>query len=117
MRIESSYFLQFLLPPRSAAALHVYFPDPWPKKKHRRHRLINEHFPALALAALAPDGVVYLRTDDTDYFQQMTEVFATSREFQKVETPPELAELTTDFERDFNSRGIQTLRAAYCLNF
>ena len=117
VRIESSYFLQFLLPPRSAAALHVYFPDPWPKKKHRRHRLINEHFPALALAALAPDGVVYLRTDDTDYFQQMTEVFATSREFQKVETPPELAELTTDFERDFNSRGIQTLRAAYCLNF
>jgi len=117
VRIESSYFLRFLLPPRSAAALHVYFPDPWPKKKHRRHRLINEHFPALALAALAPDGVVYLRTDDTDYFQQMTEVFATSREFQKVETPPELAELTTDFERDFNSRGIQTLRAAYCLNF
>jgi len=117
VRIESSYFLRFLLPPRSAAALHVYFPDPWPKKKHRRHRLINEHFPALALAALAPDGVVYLRTDDADYFQQMTEVFATSREFQKVETPPELAELTTDFERDFNSRGIQTLRAAYCLNF
>ena len=117
VRIESSYFLRFLLPPRSAAALHVYFPDPWPKKKHRRHRLINEHFPALARAALAPGGVIYLRTDDADYFQQMTEVFATSREFQKVETPPELAELTTDFERDFNSRGIQTLRAAYCLNF
>jgi len=113
VRIESSYFLQYLLPPHSAVALHVYFPDPWPKKKHRRHRLINENFPALARAALAPGGLVYLRTDDADYFQQMTEVFAASPEFQKVETPTELAELTTDFERDFNSKGIQTLRAAY----
>jgi len=115
VRIESSYFLQHLLPPRSAAALHIYFPDPWPKKKHRKHRLIGESFPALARAALAPGGVVYLRTDDADYFQQMTEVFAASREFQKVETPAALAELPTDFEREFNSKGIQTLRAAYQL--
>ena len=113
VRIESSYFLQYLLPPRSAMALHVYFPDPWPKKKHRRHRLIGEGFPALARAAFAPGGMVYLRTDDTDYFQQMTEVFAASREFRKIETPAELAEITTDFERDFNSKGIHTLRAAY----
>ena len=115
VRIESSYFLQFLLPPHSAAALHIYFPDPWPKKKHRRHRLINEYFSALARAALVPAGAVYLRTDDADYFQQMTEVFAASLEFQKIETPMELAELTTDFERDFNSKGIRTLRAAYQL--
>ncbi|HTA95167.1 MAG TPA: hypothetical protein VK769_03505, partial [Verrucomicrobiae bacterium] len=52
VRIESSYFLQFLLPPHSAAALHVYFPDPWPKKRHHKNRLINENFPALAHAAL-----------------------------------------------------------------
>jgi tRNA (guanine-N7-)-methyltransferase len=113
VRIESSYFLQYLLPPHSAAALHIYFPDPWPKKKHRRHRLISGNFPVLARTALAPGGVVYLRTDDTDYFQQMTEVFAASGEFQKVETPAELAELPTDFEREFVARGIQTLRAAY----
>ena len=50
----------------------MYFPDPWPKQKHRRHRLINEHFPALARGALGPGGSVYLRTDDADYFQQMT---------------------------------------------
>jgi tRNA (guanine-N7-)-methyltransferase len=113
VRIESSYFLQYLLPPHSAVVLHVYFPDPWPKKKHRRHRLIGESFPALARAALAPGGVVYLRTDDTDYFQQMREVFAANREFKKVETPAELAEITTDFEREFRARNIQTLRAAY----
>ena len=113
VRIESAYFLQYLLPPHSAAAVHVYFPDPWPKKKHRRHRLINEQFPALARAALVPGGTVFLRTDDTDYFQQMTEVFDAAKEFEKTETPASLAEITTDFERGFNAQGIPTLRAAY----
>jgi tRNA (guanine-N7-)-methyltransferase len=113
VRIESSYFLQWLLPPYSISALHIYFPDPWPKKKHRKNRLINENFPARARAALAPDGKIYLRTDDADYFAQMTEVFGADKNFRKIETPAELAELPTDFERDFNARGIPTLRMAY----
>ena len=115
VRIESAYFLEYLLPPHSASALHIYFPDPWPKKKHRRHRLIGESFPALARRALAPGGTVFLRTDDADYFQQMNEVFAAAKEFRKVETPAALAETTTDFERDFNAQGIPTLYAAYQL--
>jgi tRNA (guanine-N7-)-methyltransferase len=115
IRIESAYFLEFLLPPHSALALHVYFPDPWPKKKHRRHRLIGESFPALARQALAPGGTVFLRTDDADYFQQMNEVFAIAKEFEETETPPALAEITTDFEREFNAQGIPTLRAAFRL--
>jgi tRNA (guanine-N7-)-methyltransferase len=113
LRIESSYFLQWLLPPHSISALHIYFPDPWPKKKHHKNRLINENFSTLARAALAPGGKIYLRTDDADYFQQMTEVFSADKNFQKIETPIGLAELLTDFESDFNSKGIQTLRAAF----
>jgi tRNA (guanine-N7-)-methyltransferase len=113
VQIESSYFLKYLLPPRSASVLHIYFPDPWPKKRHRKNRLINDSFPQLAGTALAPDGVVYLRTDDEDYFAQMTDVFGASADFQKIETPTELAALLTDFEREFCARGIQTLRAAY----
>ena len=117
VRIESSYFLQYLLPPRAASALHVYFPDPWPKKKHHKNRLVNESFPALARAALAPGGAVYLRTDDADYFRQMTEVFGADKKLEEIETPAGLAELPTDFERDFNSKGIQTLRGAYRFKF
>jgi tRNA (guanine-N7-)-methyltransferase len=115
VRIESAYFLQYLLPANSAQALHIYFPDPWPKKKHRRHRLINDHFPTLARAALAPGGQVFLRTDDADYFQQMNEVFGAAKAFESSGTPDELAEIVTDFERDFNAQGIPTLRAAYQL--
>ncbi len=113
VRIESSYFLEYLLPPHSVSVLHVYFPDPWPKKKHRKYRLINERFPELARAVLAPGGAVFLRTDDADYFQQMTEVFGASREFERLETPHELATWLTDFEQEFHKRGIKTLRAAY----
>lgn len=113
IRIESSYFLRYLLPSNSTTALHIYFPDPWPKKKHRRHRLINEQFPALARAVLTPGGGVFLRTDDADYFAQMNEVFSAAGEFAPIETPSSLAEVTTDFEREFNAQGIPTLRAAY----
>src|SRR6266436_4962142 len=66
VRIESSYFLEYLLPRHSVAALHIYFPDPWPKRKHRRHRLINDRFPQLAYNVLIPDGKVYLRTADLE---------------------------------------------------
>jgi len=113
VRIESAYFLRFLLPPQSAAALHIYFPDPWPKKRHHKNRLINENFLALARKALAPGGKIYLRTDDADYFSQMTLVFAAEEKFQEIETPVELMEISTDFEKEFSARGIKTLRAAY----
>ncbi len=113
IRIESSYFLEYLLPPHAASVLHVYFPDPWSKKKHRRHRLINDRFPALTHLALAPAGVVFLRTDDEDYFAQMTQVFTAAARFYPVATPPILAGLLTDFEKDFQEQGKNTFRAAY----
>lgn len=115
MRIEAGYFLEFLLPPRSARTLHVYFPDPWPKRKHRKHRLVNERFPGLASHVLMPQGVVYLRTDDADYFAQMREVFDADKRFRFEETPDPLASVITDFEREFRARSIVTLRAAYRL--
>jgi tRNA (guanine-N7-)-methyltransferase len=113
LRIESAYFLQYLLPAHSATAIHVYFPDPWPKRKHRRYRLINEEFPALAEHALASRGQVYLRTDDRDYFEQMESVFANAKTFERVETPAELAGVLSDFEKDFHAKGIPTLSASY----
>ncbi|MGA2554893.1 MAG: tRNA (guanosine(46)-N7)-methyltransferase TrmB [Verrucomicrobiota bacterium] len=113
VRLEASYFLEYLLPQHSVQAIHVYFPDPWPKRRHHKHRLINEHFAHTARQALLPAGMVWLRTDDANYFAQMRAVFAASPFFQETETPPALASLVTDFERDFTQKGIQTLRAAY----
>ncbi len=113
VRIESAYFLEYLLPPHCVTALHIYFPDPWPKQKHRKFRLINERFSTLAHQVLVPGGRVYLRTDDADYFQQMQSVFAADQRFHPVETSADLTAVRTDFERDFNAQGIVTRRAAY----
>ena len=115
VRIEAAYFLDYLLPKKSIAALHVYFPDPWPKRRHRRKRLINDQFTESASKILEPGGVVYLRTDDIDYFTQMNQVFRASPGFQPVETPANLAAIVTDFEREFLARGVQTQRAAFRL--
>lgn len=113
LRLEASYVIEFMIPPESIDALHVYFPDPWPKRKHRKNRLINERFTDVAAKALKVGGVVYLRTDDLDYFQQMTRVFGANARFEAVETPKELSEVVTDFERNFHLRGVVTNRAAY----
>lgn len=115
LRIEGSYLLEYLLPAKAIQGLHIYFPDPWPKRRHWKNRLVNERFPALAAKILAAGGVVYLRTDNLPYFEQMTEVFAASPLFAKIETPAELAAVATDFERHFNAQGIPTQRAAYRL--
>ena len=113
MRIEAGYFLEYLLPHGSTEALHVYFPDPWPKRKHRRHRLIGARFPELAARVLTPAGITHLRTDDADYFAQMQEVFAADGRFVPCVTAAHLLERVTDFEREFHARGIPTLHASY----
>jgi len=115
LRIEARYVLQHLLPAAAFEAVHIYFPDPWPKDKHRRHRLIDEKFPALAQRILVPGGIVHLRTDDPDYFAQMQESFAPAKDFSSTETPKELAALTTEFERQWNEEGKPTLRVSYLL--
>jgi tRNA (guanine-N7-)-methyltransferase len=113
IRIEAAYLLEYLLPPESVEALHVYFPDPWPKRKHQKNRLVNARFTELAAQVLTPGGRVYLRTDDQDYFAQMTAVFTESGRFLPAETPAELGALLTDFEKDFLEKGVATMRASY----
>jgi tRNA (guanine-N7-)-methyltransferase len=113
LRVEASYVVEYLLPNSSVKAFHVYFPDPWPKRKHRKNRLVNDPFTVKAHRALEPGGIVYLRTDDADYFAQMRAVFGANVNFRPIEMPEELVCIATDFEREFSRRGISTLRSAY----
>lgn len=113
LRFECGYAVQYLLPANSVSAFHIYFPDPWPKKRHHKNRLVNADFPGLMHQALVPGGVVYLRTDHADYFAQMQMVFQAHAGFQAVATPDELASVPTDFEKEFNAQGIPTLRATF----
>jgi len=113
VRIEADYFTRYLLPARSVQSIHIYFPDPWPKRRHWKNRLINEEFTIVLEKALEPGGFVFLRTDDPPYFEQMLASFATNKTFEHFETPKELLGFVTDFERTFHARGVATLHASY----
>jgi tRNA (guanine-N7-)-methyltransferase len=113
MRVEAGYLVRYLLPDRAVSCVHIYFPDPWPKRKHRGNRLINEAFAQSLHRVLVEGGMVYLRTDDPDYFAQMQSVFGAHADFHPAATPPSLTSVLTDFEREFHARGIDTLHAAF----
>ena len=113
VRIEAEYFTRYLLGANSVAAIHIYFPDPWPKRRHWKNRLINPDFTRVLQKALVPGGAVYLRTDDRPYFTQIIESFAGNTGFEKIRTPAELLGFVTDFERGFHARGIATQHASY----
>jgi tRNA (guanine-N7-)-methyltransferase len=115
LRIEASYCLTWMLPRVSVTALHVYFPDPWPKRRHWKNRLVNAAFAEAAACALVPGGCVFLRTDNRDYFAQMQSVLGEHPRFAPVEMPAALVAICTDFEKEFLARGVETLRAAYRL--
>ena len=113
LRLEAAYFVQYMLPRESVRAFHIYFPDPWPKRRHWKNRLINDAFVVLVRDSLAPGGKVHLRTDDIPYFAQMTDVFNRSAHFEKTETEPDLLRIITDFERGFQQRGVSTNYVSY----
>ena len=113
LRAEAAYVLEYLLPSGLLDAIHVYFPDPWPKKRHHKNRLISDKFPPLAEHLLRESGIVYLRTDNTEYFEQMLEVFNAAEGYETAETPESIKRVVTDFEQEFNEQGIPTCYAAF----
>ncbi|SEO50196.1 tRNA (guanine-N7-)-methyltransferase [Actinacidiphila rubida] len=71
---DAIVLLRDMLPPASLAGLRVYFPDPWPKAKHHKRRLIQPSFLALVTPLLRPGAVVHCATDWEPYAEQMLEV-------------------------------------------
>ncbi|MGX7823815.1 tRNA (guanosine(46)-N7)-methyltransferase TrmB [Actinokineospora sp. 24-640] len=62
--------------PDSLAGLRIFFPDPWPKKRHHKRRLVQPGFIALAASRLAPGAVLHLATDWAEYAEQMLAVLS-----------------------------------------
>jgi tRNA (guanine-N7-)-methyltransferase len=66
--------VEHMLVPGCLAGIHIFFPDPWPKKRHRKRRLIQPPFLHLLATRLRPDGCLHMATDWEDYAMQMLEV-------------------------------------------
>ena len=76
IRHDAVEVLERMIPDASLAALHLYFPDPWPKKRHHKRRLVQPGFARLAARKLAPGGVLHAATDWPDYAEHMQLVFS-----------------------------------------
>jgi tRNA (guanine-N7-)-methyltransferase len=74
LQAEALYALDALLPRRFARALHVYFPDPWPKVRHQKRRLFDAETVDLLLGVLAPGGHLFFASDHLEYAARVVEV-------------------------------------------
>jgi tRNA (guanine-N7-)-methyltransferase len=89
VRADANWWIRSHVPDQSLSALHVYFPDPWPKARHHKRRLIQLPFLQQAARILIPGGILRIVTDHADYFEHIQAVTA---QFKPLEitafTPP-----------------------------
>lgn len=74
MRADAVELLRDGLPPASLAAVQLFFPDPWPKTRHHKRRIVQPPFVALTARVLAPGGLLHAATDWQPYAEQMLAV-------------------------------------------
>jgi tRNA (guanine-N7-)-methyltransferase len=83
---DAIILLREMLAPDSLDGLRVYFPDPWPKKRHHKRRLIQPEFLDLVAARLRPGAIVHCATDWEPYARQMLEVLTAHPAFENTQT-------------------------------
>ena len=98
--------LDHMIAPASLAGAHIFFPDPWPKKRHHKRRLIQPAFVALLASRLAPGAYLHAATDWQEYAEQILAVFAADPTL--VNTAPGFAP-RPDYrpQTKFESRGLK----------
>lgn len=100
------------VPDASVAAYHVYFPDPWWKKRHQKRRLVVPEFAAALHRTLAPGGTIHLATDVADRFEAMLAAFE-GLPFEVNTDAPRDAMPITNFERKYSAEGRPIYRVRF----
>jgi tRNA (guanine-N7-)-methyltransferase len=101
IRHDAVEVLENMVPDGLLAGIHLFFPDPWPKKRHHKRRLVQPPFAALAARKLAPGAYFHAATDWPEYAAQIDEVFSSDAHFEK-----ELRQSKTRPVTKFERRGI-----------
>lgn len=120
LRTDAAAFLSEHISDESVSCLHLYFPDPWPKKRHHKRRFVTQPNVEQVFRILVPGGVFKMATDHADYFQQMQAVMQQdASRFEIVEFVPAAGakageRVGTNFERKYlkENRPVYSLAAA-----
>ena len=113
LRLEALYAFHYLLPAHHIRTVYVFFPDPWPKKKHHSHRLFGPLFRTALWKRLEIGGRLEFATDHKEYFEEVCAGFAEDARFERVEPMPRPREVWTEFETMFREKGMEIYSAAW----
>ena len=96
-----------MIPPAAFDAVNLFFPDPWPKKRHHKRRLVNPAFVAAVAGILKPGGLLHMATDWADYAQQARGVLTRNTSLREI--PPATVDPTLGFRppTKFEQRGLR----------
>ncbi len=118
VKADARAFLRDCVAAATVQAVHVYFPDPWWKKRHQKRRVFTADFAAQCERILVPGGRLHVVTDVAEYFKMITELVAQQTQLRPA-APPQPTEpghdldYLTNFERKFRREGRPIYRAAY----
>src|SRR5688572_25922257 len=112
-RADASRFLGEHVRPGSVRAIHVYFPDPWPKKRHHKRRLMQPGFVSAAAEALEDGGELRFVSDHAEYFEEARAALAAEPSLEEAPVPEgEMTDLT-NYERKYRAEGRPIHRARF----
>jgi tRNA (guanine-N7-)-methyltransferase len=101
---EALWFFRTYVPAGSVAAVHVYFPDPWWKRKHKKRKLFTGEFAAETARILQPDGLLHFATDVTEYYEQTLTMLREQGIFAEMPGADD-AVIATNFEAKYRQEG------------
>ena len=106
--------LQNTIKKKTLSQVNIYFPDPWPKKRHHKRRLINNNFLVLLSKTMKDKGIINISTDWEDYADQFETVFFNNKRFCAIDSDPRTQK--TKFENRGLSLGHKIFNYSYQLN-
>ena len=112
-RSDVFHFVNHLLPADSISTFHIYFPDPWPKRKHAQRRFLDSSFVTSLARTLRHGCPVWLATDYHEYYDRILEIFRVEPAFRPKDHPLPPVIGITDFEEEFIENDWPIYRAGF----
>lgn len=115
LRVEARHLLTIILPDSCLDRLHILCPDPWPKFKHKGHRLLSSDFMAQIHRVLKPGGIFHFSTDDMPYLAAASKNVETSGLFEPADPAAlsDVADIRTEFEMQWLAQGKSVIHRAW----
>ena len=116
IRAEAWHFICSCIPDKSITRIHILCPDPWPKIKHKAHRLISSEFIGRLSKKLKKNGILHFSTDDTEYYNSSNKIIHNTGLFiQNDHAIDDIQGIKSDFEKHWEEMDCKVNHIAWIL--